>query len=534
MFALSPEILGFAKYAVPPLLGAGIGFITNHVAIRMLFRPLQPWMIAGFRVPMTPGVIPSKRVQLARNLGEVVGDHLLTSEEIAKGLQNEAFQQHLFNLIQDRIDTVLQRDLGTLASLVPAKFRVYFDIGSKTIIYQVKEKLRAFIASAEFAEIAERSIEQRLEQFLASEVGSILSVSQRESIYNFIEENIARMFQAEAMEHWVEDFVHQQVYSVLRQGKPLNDLLPETLLELLQDTIEKQTPVLLKRLAALVSEPEVRDKIVKGGCAGVESFIASMGPMADMVRGFLRMETVEEKIRGYLIEKNDDITAWLESEEVQAKVVGILRERSREFLRKPIVHMIRAEDQKVIDEFCKHGAHHMLRILRGKDVSALLASMIKGNMENHIEPGTTSLQQLCAILLGEESFAEKKVWVRQELCALLRSPETYETIDSLIDAMAQAMLQKKLGKLANIVPAGIREGLARSLQKMTSAMLAVEVPGLVQSLNIKNIVTDKVNSLDILKLEGLLLSIMQEQFKYINLFGAFLGFLIGCGNLFFL
>jgi uncharacterized membrane protein YheB (UPF0754 family) len=69
---------------------------------------------------------------------------------------------------------------------------------------------------------------------------------------------------------------------------------------------------------------------------------------------------------------------------------------------------------------------------------------------------------------------------------------------------------------------------------MASGMLEIEVPGLVQSLNIKKIVTEKVNSLDILKLEGLLLSIMEEQFKYINLFGALLGFLIGCGNIFFL
>jgi uncharacterized membrane protein YheB (UPF0754 family) len=47
-------------------------------------------------------------------------------------------------------------------------------------------------------------------------------------------------------------------------------------------------------------------------------------------------------------------------------------------------------------------------------------------------------------------------------------------------------------------------------------------------------VEEKVNSLDILKVEGLLLSIMQEQFKYINLFGGLLGFLIGLANLIFL
>jgi uncharacterized membrane protein YheB (UPF0754 family) len=57
-----------------------------------------------------------------------------------------------------------------------------------------------------------------------------------------------------------------------------------------------------------------------------------------------------------------------------------------------------------------------------------------------------------------------------------------------------------------------------------------EVPSLVDSLEIRQMVTVKVDSLDLLRLERLLLSIMEEQFKYINLFGALLGFFIGLAN----
>ena len=93
------------------------------------------------------------------------------------------------------------------------------------------------------------------------------------------------------------------------------------------------------------------------------------------------------------------------------------------------------------------------------------------------------------------------------------------------DAEAEAALRAPLAGWQ------VREAIVTSIHKAASTMLAEEVPGLVQSLNIKHIVTEKINSLDILRVEGLLLTIMQEQFKYINLFGAILGFLIGCGNL---
>jgi uncharacterized membrane protein YheB (UPF0754 family) len=71
-------------YLLPPLLGAFIGYVTNYIAIRMLFRPLRPWRLLGVRVPLTPGIIPSKRHELAARMGEMVGSHLLTSDDVGQ------------------------------------------------------------------------------------------------------------------------------------------------------------------------------------------------------------------------------------------------------------------------------------------------------------------------------------------------------------------------------------------------------------------------------------------------------------------
>ena len=124
--------------------------------------------------------------------------------------------------------------------------------------------------------------------------------------------------------------------------------------------------------------------------------------------------------------------------------------------------------------------------------------------------------------------------MKEEGIALLRSKEMVMTIDSILETMINGLLSKPIGRLSDLLPAGVRDGIYYSIRKMASGMLATEVPGLVHSLNIRSIVAEKVDSLDLLSLERLLLSIMEEQFKYINLFGALLGFLIGCLNLLFL
>ena len=144
------------------------------------------------------------------------------------------------------------------------------------------------------------------------------------------------------------------------------------------------------------------------------------------------------------------------------------------------------------------------------------------------------MEEVLADLTGDDGQERLVSWAVKEGSSLLRSDEAEKMIDFCIDRMVQSLLEKPVGKIADIIPAGVREGMYGSIQRVASDMLAVEVPGLVRSLNIRQIIAQKIDSLDLLRLERLLLSIMEEQFKYINLFGALLGFIIGSLNVIFL
>lgn len=51
-----------------PIIGSVIGYFTNFLAIKMLFRPLKPVKIGSFTLPFTPGIIPKRKNQLAKAL----------------------------------------------------------------------------------------------------------------------------------------------------------------------------------------------------------------------------------------------------------------------------------------------------------------------------------------------------------------------------------------------------------------------------------------------------------------------------------
>lgn len=71
-------------FVVPPMAGLVIGYFTNDIAIRMLFRPYREYRIAGIKVPFTPGLIPQNQPRLARKISDTIMGSLLTPEELHK------------------------------------------------------------------------------------------------------------------------------------------------------------------------------------------------------------------------------------------------------------------------------------------------------------------------------------------------------------------------------------------------------------------------------------------------------------------
>lgn len=71
------------------LVSAVIGYATNYIAVKMLFRPLKPVYIKGVKLPFTPGIIPREQPRLAKALGKAVGDTLLTQDDLEKLLLSD-------------------------------------------------------------------------------------------------------------------------------------------------------------------------------------------------------------------------------------------------------------------------------------------------------------------------------------------------------------------------------------------------------------------------------------------------------------
>lgn len=97
-------------YIARPLVGAVIGYITNDIAIRMLFRPRTAKYIFGWKVPFTPGLIPKEKSRIAASIGEAISKNLMNRETLEKTLLSQEMLDKIRNGIDSFVNTQKHND----------------------------------------------------------------------------------------------------------------------------------------------------------------------------------------------------------------------------------------------------------------------------------------------------------------------------------------------------------------------------------------------------------------------------------------
>jgi uncharacterized membrane protein YheB (UPF0754 family) len=517
------------QFLAPPILGAFIGYMTNYVAIKMLFRPLKAWKILGIRVPMTPGVIPSKRNQLAENIGEMVGEHLLTSSDVSKAIAGKKFQKDLKDLIENRVETILNKDLGPLRTVIPHRFQTYFRASIRILRLRFLTTMHGYLDSSHFAETIKAAIDSQATSFLNKKINAIFPEDSRESFYEFIEIKAVEFLGSPEVSEWISKLIQKKLKEFQVENRALKDLIPDEIIILIIDRLEQEVPGLLDKFGHLVQEPDMQVKIADTITNAIGNFISSLGPIAAMMGGFINSETIHSKVTDYLTDNVDEISQWLADVEVQAKVAKILREKVVHFMESPCSTFLNKIDPAKIEEISLDISKQVAIVLAKPTTAKTLTAILRETLNTQMD---RPLSQVLSELFGAQGVAKGRQWAASEITTIFRSSETKQVLHHLIvELIEKKLLEKPVGPLADLIPKKIQESFADYLLKQISEVLIREVPGLVDSLNIRSMVTRKVNSLDLLRLEALLMGIMQEQFKYINLFGALLGFLIGLLNL---
>jgi len=107
-----------------PFISAFIHWLTIWMALKLLFHPRKPRKFLGLTLH---GVFPKRQQQIAESLGRIVGQELLSFDDIEQKITNPANVQRILPLAEEHIDHFLRTKLKESMPMI-AMF-----IGDKTI-----------------------------------------------------------------------------------------------------------------------------------------------------------------------------------------------------------------------------------------------------------------------------------------------------------------------------------------------------------------------------------------------------------------
>lgn len=117
------------------IIGGLIGYITNVIAIKLIFRPINPIKVPIFNIEII-GMIPKRKKEIAINIGRIVEEQFLSIDEITNNLVTEQDKEYIIDYIKVKIKLILNEKMVLIPSTIRSLVQNYI---SEIIEDEVRE-----------------------------------------------------------------------------------------------------------------------------------------------------------------------------------------------------------------------------------------------------------------------------------------------------------------------------------------------------------------------------------------------------------
>ncbi len=130
----------FIYFMIFPAVGAMVGWITNRIAIRMLFKPRRPVNILGLKIQ---GVIPRRHGELAMRIAETVHEKLLTSEDLGRAMNDVDWEDE----VRSTLNRILnEKGPGSIIGRIPGIAQAWKSVVLPQILDTLSKEINRLIA----------------------------------------------------------------------------------------------------------------------------------------------------------------------------------------------------------------------------------------------------------------------------------------------------------------------------------------------------------------------------------------------------
>ena len=453
-----------------PLVAGVVGYITNKIAIKMLFRPYEPkWYTLGWQ-----GIVPKTRPKLAVKISEIVGQKLLAHDDFLYALENNDIKTKIHSIIADKLKSLNAKDIHAVIRLSSLEDKITDNKDTSNNI---------------------------LNNTAISVVDIFLN---RQININNFREPVFQLVKNFNLEKAIDNQLENTINSFLSEDKTLQDILPQDILNRKNDLVEYLTITIMANIRRLGKNDMIKAVLAQKVVNFKDSMLSSATGMDVLKAGFINLFLSNEKIEQIVENELPHITEDLSTNPVIYKnIYKTIEDEIDNLLKKPVNEVmvkLGFSDNHDIVLYIKNHFVTNTNIL--DKVSALI-------LDKLYQYSNLSIKEIL-VLLNIDIYKFIKIDVMDILNA-----ENYKTMKSNMINKFTAFISSNYNKIADVIT------------EVAVKLIKSNLKYALNAVNIEKIVKDKINALPLPEVENILFSFMKEHFKWINILGFFIGFVIG-------
>lgn len=453
-----------------PLVAGVVGYVTNKIAIKMLFRPYEPkWYTLGWQ-----GIVPKTRPKLAVKISEIVGQKLLAHDDFLYALENNDIKAKIHNIIAEKLKTLNAKDIHALIRLSSLEDKI---IDNKEVINNILNNAAVSVVDI----------------FLNKKID-----------INSFREPVFQLVKNFNLEKAIDEQLEKTINSFLSEDKTLHDILPQDILKRKNDLVEYLTITIMANIRRLGKNDMVKAVLAQKVVNFKDSMLSSASGMDILKAGFINLFLSNEKIEQIVENELPHITEDLSTNPVIYKnIYKTIEDEIDNLLKKPVNEVmvkLGFSDNHDIVLYIK--SHFVTNTNILDKVSALI-------LDKLYQYSNLTIKEIL-MLLNIDIYKFIKIDVMDILNA-----ENYKLVKSNMINKFTAFISNNYNKIADVIT------------ELAVKLIKSNLKYALNAVNIEKIVKDKINALPLPEVENILFSFMKEHFKWINILGFVIGFVIG-------
>lgn len=485
-------------YIIGALIGAVIGYITNWLAIKMLFRPREAKYIFGMKLPFTPGLIPKEKSRIANKVGETVGTHLLNSDSLSKALKDDKIKAKFNEVAKEKINQVINSNSTLEESLKNTLGENYYalkgnmiDNIAKTILESIQEeefknKVKFYIVD---------SIKERLNKNPEKIIDFINSNKFREVIINTLEEEKTRDIIGKAL--------LKEVKTLGKEDLTIEEVIPENIKPYIEEYVKSQKDTLVDIIKNLLRDDEISHKIKSAINDNIPS-IVSMFLSGDVIYGKLVS----------LVDKS------LSEEENKEYICDAALAFVHESMKKKVSDVINTVGEEKLEVISDALGDKISKKLNTEENIDSIISKLNCKISSF-----NSYEEIIKVLFNDyENILIDNI--DSMISRIVNNNQLSGGISKIIEKVFDKFLQNSLNYIC-YNKQNLENSIMSILDNLYNDFVENKSAKVLEIVDISSIVEEQINAFEVDYAEEIIIGIANKELKAITWLGALLGGILG-------